>query len=269
MHDVTPEEVVSEMVGRGASLFYNRKKVNIGEEILSVENVNSPPVVNNASFTLRKGEILGFGGLVGSGRTELMEVIFGARKKFSGRIVVRGTEADITSPKRAIAYGICMLGEDRKGKGLFLDRSIYENMCISRNEEHFFVDPKKDRESSREMIERLRLKANNELQEVRRLSGGNQQKAILARWMLTQFDIIIFDEPTKGVDIGARAEIYDLMVELAEAGKAIIMVSSDMPELLSLSDRIVIVSDGHIVDTVENSKNITEEILMKKYLNIG
>ena len=161
-----------------------------------------------------------------------------------------------------------MLSEDRKGAGLFMDRSILENMCVVRNEKRFFVSPRRDKASSNEMIQRFSLKANNEKQLVRRLSGGNQQKAIIARWMLTDFDVIIFDEPTKGVDIGARAEIYDLMVELAQQGKAIIMVSSDMPELLSLSDRIVVVVEGRVVDIVEN-KDITEEDLMKKYLNIA
>lgn len=265
--DVTPEQIVAEMVGRGASLYYSRKPVEIGEEILRVEHVECPPAVKDCSFSVRRGEILGFGGLVGSGRTEIMEVLYGLRKKHSGSISINGEQVNIHSPKQAIKHGICMLSEDRKGSGLFMDRSILENMCIARNENQLFVQPKKDKESSIEMIGKFSLKANNERQLVRRLSGGNQQKAIIARWMLTDFDIIIFDEPTKGVDIGARAEIYDLMIEFAEKGKAIIMVSSDMPELLSLSDRIVVVSEGNIVETIDNV-GVTEESLMKKYLNI-
>lgn len=266
--DVTPEEIVAEMVGRGASLYYSRKPAEIGEEVLRVEHLDKEPVVKDVSFSVRKGEILGFGGLVGSGRSEIMEMLFGVMKKRSGRVYLHGKELNAHSPKQAISSGICMLSEDRKGAGLFMDRSILENMCVVRNEKRFFVSPRRDKASSNEMIHRFSLKANNEKQLVRRLSGGNQQKAIIARWMLTDFDVIIFDEPTKGVDIGARAEIYDLMVELAQQGKAIIMVSSDMPELLSLSDRIVVVVEGRVVDIVEN-KDITEEDLMKKYLNIA
>lgn len=266
--DVTPDQIVSEMVGRGASLYYNRAPVEIGEEILRVEKLNRAPMVNDASFTVRRGEILGIGGLVGSGRTEMMEALFGVTRKQGGAVYLHGKKLHITSPKRAIQSGICMLSEDRKGSGLFMDRSIMENMCVARNEEKLFISIQRDIQSSQEMMRRFSLKARDERQAVRRLSGGNQQKALVARWLLTDFDVIIFDEPTKGVDVGARAEIYDLMIELVRQGKAIIMVSSDLPELLSLSDRIMIVAEGHIVNTVEN-KGLNEEELMKMYLSIA
>lgn len=267
-HEVTPEEIVAEMVGRGASLYYDRAPAEIGAEVLRAEKLTRGDLVQDASFVVHAGEILGFGGLVGSGRTEMMEILFGVSRKHTGKIYLHGKPVRIRSPKQAIKLGICMLSEDRKGSGLFMDRSILENMCVARNENNFFVNPTKDKTSSHEMVRRFSLKATSEQQLVRRLSGGNQQKAIIARWMLTQFDVIIFDEPTKGVDIGARAEIYDLMVELAQQGKAIIMVSSDMPELLSLSDRICVVTEGgRIIDTIDN-KGVTEEELMKMYLNI-
>lgn len=267
-NEVTPEQVVREMVGRGASLYYKRESATIGKEVLRVERLTAPPLVNDASFMVRQGEILGVGGLVGSGRTEMMEALYGASHVRSGSTFLNGKPLHITSPKRAVQSGICMLSEDRTGNGLFMDRSIMENMCIARNEEKLFISIKGDTKSSKEMIERFNLKATSEKQAVRRLSGGNQQKAIVARWMLAQFDVIIFDEPTKGVDIGARAEIYDLMVKLAQQGKAIIMVSSDLPELLSLSDRIMVVAKGNIVDTIDN-KGLTEEVLMKMYLSIA
>ncbi len=265
---VTREDIVSAMVGRESSLFFERERFEVGEELLRVENMTNLPMVNNISFILRKGEILGIGGLVGSGRTELMRLIYGVDKRQSGRIFLRGQEVTITSPRQAISNGICMLGEDRKGDGMFLNRSVLENVCVVRNERKIVISQKADKSATEQMVKRLNLKLQGVDQEIERLSGGNQQKCIVARWMLSSCDIIIFDEPTKGVDIGAREEIYKLMVAMAKSGKAIIMVSSDMPEILSISDRICILREGKLVHTTTPA-DLTEEKLMSLYLGIA
>lgn len=265
---VTTDEIISAMVGREASLFYERERVELGEELISVEDLTRLPEVKHVSFSVRKGEIFGLGGLVGSGRTELVRLIFGADRKQSGRIVVGGREISVNSPKQAVKNGVCMLGEDRKNQGMFNQRSILENICIAKNEHRVFLNLRGDQKNTASMIEKLNLKASGAAQEIERLSGGNQQKCIIARWLLEDCEVYIFDEPTKGVDIGAREEIYKLMIEIAKKGKAIIMVSSDMPELLSMSDRIGILREGEMTAIVE-PKNLSEEDLVSLYLGIS
>lgn len=265
---VTETEIISAMVGREASLFYNRERVEIGEECFRVEGLTRAPKVNDISFSVNRGEIFGIGGLVGSGRTELVRLIFGADKKQKGKLYKNGREIQVRNPHEAIANGICMLGEDRKTEAMFLQRSILENVCIVRNEGRVFLNPAEDNRVTNEMIRKLNLKASGKGQEIQRLSGGNQQKSILARWLLSACDVYIFDEPTKGVDIGAREEIYKLMVEIARQGKAVIMVSSDMPELLSMSDRIAVLREGNLVETV-SSQDVNEGKLIELYLGIA
>jgi ribose transport system ATP-binding protein len=266
--DVSSGDIINAMVGRDASLYYQREHFPIGEVLLEVEDICSPPLVRIASFTLHRGEVLGFGGLIGSGRTELMYAIFGVGKQMRGKIRLRGIETRISSPEDAIRQGICMINENRKDAGLFLQRSILENICIVRNERRFFINMKKDRASTDGMVRKLRLKTSGWQQEVQYLSGGNQQKSIIARWLLTDFDVIIFDEPTKGVDIGAREEIYGMILELAKAGKGVIIVSSDMPELLSMSDTICVLREGKLLHTLK-PENLSEEKLLKLYLDIA
>lgn len=266
--EVTNEEIITAMVGREASLFYQKEKVTIGDVQLEIKNLSKPPLINNISFQVRKGEILGIGGLVGSGRTELMRLIFGADKAKSGTIIKNNEVISIKSPRDAILNKICMLGENRKEDGMFLQRSIAENICVVKNEEKFFVNPNYDNTRAKKLGESLNLKMSHINQEIEALSGGNQQKSIVARWLMTDCDVIIFDEPSKGVDIGAREEIYQLMVELTKQGKSIIMVSSDMPELLSMSDRICVLREGELVETLL-AEGLTEEKLIKIYLNIN
>ncbi len=266
---VTSDEIIAAMVGREASLFYNRERIEIGEERFRVEHMSRQPDVEDISFSVRAGEILGIGGLVGSGRTELMRLIYGIDKKQTGHVYLDGKELKINSTRQAIGQGICMLGEDRKNDGMFLQRSILENICIVRNERKWFLKIKEDKVSTEEMINKLNLKTSGVDMEIERLSGGNQHKAILARWLLTDCEVIIFDEPTKGVDIGAREEIYKLMISIAKQGKCIIMVSSDMPEILSMSDRIVIMREGKLLEIVDSPEELTEERLMEIYLGIN
>jgi ribose transport system ATP-binding protein len=266
--ECTVEQVISKMVGRDTSLYFTREKAEIGEPVLRVENMTRLPVVNKVSFDLRKGEILGIGGLVGSGRSELMNLLFGVDKKQSGKMILHGKSISVKSPRDAIKRGICMLAENRKQDGLFLNRPVLENVCIVRNESKVFLNIMKDHSSVDKMADSLKLKMRNHDQDVEHLSGGNQQKCIIARWMLTDFNIVIFDEPTKGVDIGAREDIYNLMVDLAKAGKSIIIVSSDMPELLSMSDRICVMREGRMEDIVD-PKQVDEEKLLKIYMGVA
>jgi ribose transport system ATP-binding protein len=271
IEECTHEMIIQKMVGREASLFYRRQRVEIdpNDVVLELKCVTREPLVKNVSFDVRRCEILGIGGLVGSGRTELARVIFGADRISSGSIVKNGGPINIKSPMHAIRMGICMLGEDRKQDGLFINRSILENIRIVDNEMKTFVSPLKDRASTKNMIDLLKIKATDSEQEVQYLSGGNQQKCIIARWILSKCDIVIFDEPTKGVDIGAREDIYELMVDLAKEGKAIIMISSDMPEILSMSDRICVMREGTVTHILENVQLSNEEELLKYYMGIA
>lgn len=267
--DVTSQKIITDMVGRDASLFYDREEnPNIGGDYFEVQELTNRTFVNDISFKVRKGEIFGIGGLVGSGRTELMRMIYGVDPIQKGKIFKNGKRLNIKHPKDAISEGICMLGEDRKGDGMFLERSIMENICVVKNEGSFFVKPSHDKAASEDIGKKINLKMESVDQEIQRLSGGNQQKGVLARWLLTDCDLIIFDEPTKGVDIGAREEIYKLMVQLVKSGKTIIMVSSDMPELLSMSDRICVLREGKMVGILD-SKNLKEEDLIKVYLGVA
>lgn len=266
--DVSTAEIINAMVGRDASLFFQREHYALGEVILKVQNLSLPPLLKDISFSLHRGEVLGFGGLVGSGRSELMNAIFGAARPAEGAVILKGNRLDISSPKDAIKHGICMINENRKDAGLFLQRSLLENVCIVRNEDSRFISVRGDKSATESMIQKLNIRTSGWQQEVMRLSGGNQQKSIVARWLLTKFDVIIFDEPTKGVDIGAREEMYRIILDLAKEGKGIIMVSSDMPELLSMSDTICVLFEGRLTRTL-SPENLTEEDLLKTYLNIA
>jgi ribose transport system ATP-binding protein len=222
----------------------------------------------NVSFDLYRGEILGFGGVAGAGRSELMNVIFGARKRDSGEIFLNGRSINPDSPRTAIAQGLAMIPEDRKTLGLFDLRSVLENIAIVRNEAtSLLLNHRHERRAAEDLIERLHIATSGFDQSVGYLSGGNQQKTILARWLLSNALVLIFDEPTKGVDIGAKEQIYELMVKLVNQGKSILMVSSDMAELLAMSDRIAVMRDGALV-TVVNAKDVTEQELLGHFLGI-
>jgi len=269
--ECTHELIIEKMVGRAASLFYQRERIDIdpNDIVLELDGVTNEPLVKNVSFNLRRGEILGIGGLVGSGRSELARIIFGKDRKQSGSIIKEGRKVNFRSPKKAIKAGICMLGEDRKRDGLFMVRSLMENVRLVNNEDKLTVSPAKDRISANKMIDRLRIRTTGPDQEVQFLSGGNQQKCLISRWILSGCDIFIFDEPTKGVDIGAREDIYELMIGLAKEGKAVIMISSDMPEILSMSDRVCVMRGGTVTHILESVAEFSEEELLKYYMGIA
>ena len=235
-----------------------------GEEVVLEVNDLNTDKIKNVSFKLRKGEILGLGGLVGAGRTETARAIFGADCIQSGTITVKGKTAKIQQPKDAIANGIALLTEDRKGQGLILDMSVRENatFAIMRQlSRGLFVDRKKQKELTEKKRQELAIKTPHIEQKVKFLSGGNQQKVVLAKWLLTNCDSLIFDEPTRGIDVGAKQEIYALMHRLTEEGKSIIMISSEMPELLGMSDRVLVMHEGAVAGELQKEAFSQEEVL--------
>ncbi len=246
--DVTQHELIADMVGRELGDTFVGG-AGPGEEIvLEVKNLNTKKI-KDVSFSLKKGEILGLGGLVGAGRTETARAIFGADRLISGEVYVKGKKVDITSPKAAIDNGIGFLTEDRKGQGLLLGRSVKENTTytiLKKLTKGLFVDNKENIRLAEQMRKELSTKTPSIDQLVKFLSGGNQQKVVLAKWLVSNSDILIFDEPTRGIDVGAKQEIYEIMHRLTEQGKSIIMISSEMPELLGMSDRVLVMHEGRI-----------------------
>ena len=254
--DTSRKELVDLMVGRELTESYPSRKVKLGEEVLRVEHLTGKGV-EDISFSLKKGEILGFGGLVGAGRTELMDVIYGASKQKGGTIYLDGKPVHFRDTADALDKGIGMIPEDRKRTGVFLKMSIRWNsvICSLKKISHFgIVDTKKEKEIADYYIKRLKIRTPSPDQLAGNLSGGNQQKVVLAKALAAESQIIIFDEPTRGVDVGAKQEIYQLMNQLVEEGHSILMVSSDMPELLGMSDRIVVICEGRQAGIVPKEK---------------
>jgi len=238
-----------------------------GEVILKVEGFSSvlPRSFKDVSFELKKGEILGVGGLVGAQRTELMEAIFGLREVETGKISINGKEVKIKSPIDAIKHKIALLTEERRATGIFPVLSILENTVVSNQANYLnafgLLDDKKRKKDTLEGIEKLRTKTPSYKQQIQNLSGGNQQKVLISRWLLTEPDILILDEPTRGIDVGAKYEIYSIITELVKQGKSIIMISSEMPELLGMSDRIMVMCEGRLSGILDG-KTATDEDVM-------
>jgi ribose transport system ATP-binding protein len=263
--ETNPDEIIHAMIGRDASSFYSREYFPLGEGTLEIANFSQKKTVRNVGFTVREGEVFGLGGLVGAGRTELARMIYGCDKNPEGRVFLNGKDITPRSPNEAIRRGIFMIFEDRKRDSLLPQRSVKENITVSSNEKKELIDLKKETETVERSIAEFNIKLNSQETEVNNLSGGNQQKALIARCVLDPGRVYIFDEPTKGVDIGAKEEIYKHILGLAKQGNYIIIVSSDMPELLSMSDRIGIMHEGRLLDIVQ-AKDTTESALMRKYL---
>ena len=258
-------EVIRLMVGR--TIYEEPKTKSMcppdAPVVLEAEHLNSLDV-KDVSFKLRKGEILGFAGLVGAGRTETMRLICGADPMDSGTIRVNGKDVKIRSPKDAVRYGIGYLSEDRKRYGLCLNLSVTDNTVLPSLEQLFkgpFVHDRTAHRLAREHAEQIRTKTPSVHARVGSLSGGNQQKVVISKWLLRNCDVLIFDEPTRGIDVGAKSEIYKLMTQLAEEGKSIIMISSDMPELLRLSDRVIVMCEGHVTGELDISEATQETIM--------
>lgn len=244
---ITKNELISMMVGRELTNFFPKEDADITDVKLEVRNITLPGKFEDVSFTVRKGEIFGIAGLMGSGRTEVVESVFGVYPPESGEIFVDGKQVQIRTPLDGIKYGMGLLTEDRKLSGLFLPLSVQDNMVYSNIDSYvrpMGLDFRQMREDCERQRKALAIKTPSLEQIVVNLSGGNQQKVLIGRWLLTEPDILILDEPTRGIDVGAKSEIHKLMTRLAQAGKAIIMVSSEMPEILGMSDRIMVMHEG-------------------------
>jgi len=256
--------LIALMVGRELTQLFPKEDAEIGEVILEVTGLNRGRQVRDVSFKVRRGEILGFAGLMGSGRTEVLETVFGIHAAESGTIKVKGKEIKIREPHQAIEAGIGLLTEDRKKTGILGVLSVRDNMSIaSLNRFTSFGVLRKPtlEQLCEEQRQALALKTPSLNQQIQNLSGGNQQKVLLSRWLLTDPDILIIDEPTRGIDVGAKSEIHRLMSKLAGQGKAIIMVSSEMPEILGMSDRVVVMCDGRLVGEVSRADATQENIM--------
>ncbi|MBN6885690.1 ribose transport system ATP-binding protein [Cytobacillus horneckiae] len=258
------EEIVKMMVGRELGERFPDRTADIGDTYFSVENLSLEGVFNNISFDVKKGEILGVAGLMGAGRTEIMEAIFGARKKSSGTIVLDGKELSIKKPHHAIRAGIGFITEDRKDEGLVLGLTVRENLSIPNLKtlsNQTIMSDKKEKQFSKDMIEKLRIKTSSSEQEVKSLSGGNQQKVVFGKWLGINPKLLILDEPTRGVDVGAKKEIYSIMNEETKKGKSIIMVSSELPEILGMSDRIMVIHEGKVTAILDKADANQEKIM--------
>ncbi len=258
------EAIVQMMVGRQIGGRFPERSHGIGEESLRVENLSNGKFLKNISFSARRGEILGIAGLMGSGRTELVRTLFGADKKASGKVFLFGKEIHIRKPEQAIAAGIAFVTEDRKQEGLVLDLSVRENISIpnlAAISKSGVVSERLERELTGDMIKKLNIKTKDAEQIVKSLSGGNQQKVVIGKWLGIKPKILILDEPTRGVDIGAKKEIYNIMNQLTAEGVTILMISSELPEILGMSDRIIVMHEGKIT-AIMNKEEATQESIM-------
>lgn len=246
--DYTRSDIISGMVGRTIENTYPKEKVSIGEVVLEVENLSNEKI-KNVSFHIKKGEIVGFAGLVGAGRTEVARAIFGMDKLETGEIRMNGKKISLKGPKDAVENGIMMVSEDRRKYGLVTNRSVKENISLpnyDRYSKSVFLNHKKEEAVAKDIIQKLNIKTPELDTLSESLSGGNQQKIVIGKWLVADPKVFILDEPTRGIDVGAKYEIYRQMCELAAAGMAIIMISSDLPEVLGMADRIYVMSEGRI-----------------------
>jgi ribose transport system ATP-binding protein len=264
--EATLDRIISLMVGREIYQTSKRSSEKEDEEVvLEVRNLNRGRVIKNVSFKLKRGEILGFAGLLGAGRTEVARAIFGADPIDSGEIYIKGRRVHIKSPTDAVKHGIGYLSEDRKRYGLMLGLDVEDNIVIATLERFLgrlgWVKRSKTSEEARMRVDELDIKTPSLQQKVKYLSGGTQQKVVVAKWLTRNCDILIFDEPTRGIDVGAKSEIYKLLNELAESGKSIIMISSELPEILRMSHRIIVMCEGRITGELMAEEATQERIM--------
>ena len=265
--DVTKDDIVKMMVGR--VIMGDKKEASTvpadAPVVLEVRNLNAGKEVKNVSFQLRRGEILGFAGLMGAGRTEVARALYGADPKQTGEVYINGEKVNIKTPEQAVKNGICYLSEDRKRYGLMLAKSVAENSAIASMDKFThggWISDKEIATTAEEYNALLRTKTPSMEQLLKNLSGGNQQKVIIARWLIKDCDIFIFDEPTRGIDVGAKSEMYALMEDLASKGKSVIMISSELAEIQRLSDRVIVMCEGRITGELD-IKDATQEEIMR------
>jgi ribose transport system ATP-binding protein len=264
--DLTRGDMIERMVGRSIDQEFPKVAAEIGDVQIACKGLNRGKKVQDVSLEVRRGEIVGLTGLVGSGRTETARILFGADKPESGTITMNGSELQIRNPRDAIAAGICLLTEDRKAQGLVLGQTVLENFGLPnlKSFSHYsWIDLGRERSAVEGYGRQLQIKMTGPDQVAATLSGGNQQKVVLAKWLERDAEVLLFDEPTRGIDVGAKYEIYQLMNRLAAKGKAILMISSELPEVLGMSDRIVVMHEGRIKGEITDVPNATQQDIMK------
>ena len=269
VNEISNKALITAMVGREITDLFPKPEVELGEEVLAVKNLTKAGVFEDISFSLRKGEIVGLTGLVGAGRTEVVETIYGADTYDSGKVIIEGKEVKIKNVEEALKLGIGLVTEDRQKKGLILDWGIGKNITLSEVKKYgkgLFTDERKEEQIAKQLAEEVDVKAVTIFDKASSLSGGNQQKVVVAKILASDLKVLILDEPTKGVDVGAKAEIYAIMGELAKKGFAILMISSEMPEILGMSDRIIVMCDGKITGELSREEASQELILQKAML---
>jgi rhamnose transport system ATP-binding protein len=265
MDGVTQEELIRMMVGRTVKNLFPKKDVEAGDVVLRVKNLTRKGAFKDVSFDLRKGEILGMAGLVGAGRTEVSQALFGVAPVDGGTIEIEGRSVHITNPRQAMQYGLALVPEDRQHHGLILPMDITDNVTLP-TLSHFsrrgWLATKSAQQAAYDAVTQMEVRATTVWQKVRELSGGNQQKVVLAKWLSTHPRILILDEPTRGIDVGTKAAVHSLMSELAAQGIAILMISSELPEILGMSDRILVMHDGRVTGLFNRSEATQEKIMM-------
>jgi len=269
--DLSKDKLIAAMVGREVVSLYPKREVRIGEEVLSAENLTKEGVFKDVSFSVRKGEILGFTGLVGAGRSEVFQALCGITKLDRGTIKLEGKKVKFSHPSQAIKAGIGYLPEDRQQQGLILSWEVFRNITLSTLNKYtglFGLDTRFEKTTAKTLSEKLDIKVQNVMDHVDSLSGGNQQKVVVAKLLDSDLKVLILDEPTKGVDVGAKAQIYEIIMDLAESGYAIILISSELPEVISMSDRVAVMSGGRLVEVLE-SEDITQEKILSAAMQIS
>ena len=267
--ETNKDELIAMMVGRELTNYYTRDFLEPGEVILKCNHISDGKMAKDASFEVRKGEIVGFAGLVGAGRSEVMKCIFGLTKNYKGEVEIEGSKVHIHNPIEAMKYGLALVPEDRKLEGLYKVQSVRYNSTIEVLGDFIkgiFVDGAKEEAITQKYIDMLSTKTPTQEQLIGNLSGGNQQKVIIGRWLATNPKILILDEPTRGVDVGAKSEIYAIMNELVKQGMSIIMISSELPEIINMSDRIYVMSEGNITGCLSRDE-VSQEAIMKLAAN--
>jgi len=263
--EVEMQEIISMMVGRKLKSDVRPvTKPQTDETVLEVKNLSTKNLIKNVSFDVKKGEIFGFAGLMGAGRTEVARCVFGADPRTEGDIYVHGKKVRITNAKDGVTNGIGYLSEDRKRFGILLDADVKANVTLADMKDYAkagFVDDRKIRRTALDYVDKLRIRTPSINQTLLNLSGGNQQKVVIAKWLVRDSDVLIFDEPTRGIDVGAKEEIYQLLENLAAQGKAIVVISSELPEVLRLSNRIAVMAQGRIIGILDNEEATQEKIM--------
>lgn len=268
--EISNEQLIKAMVGREITQIYPKQKIELGEEIFKVENLSKVGYYKDVSFSVRKGEILAMTGLVGAGRTEVSHGIFGIEKLDEGEIYLENKKLNIRRPLDAMNAGIGYLPEDRQKQGLILDWGIGDNITLATLEKFTkfsIINRKKERAKAKELAEKVNTKALSVFDKASSLSGGNQQKIIVAKILNSDLKVVILDEPTKGVDVGAKAQIYEIMSSLAAQGYGVIMISSELPEVLGMADTVLVMKEGRVSAVFENNDELTQEIILKAAMN--